>query len=78
MGNRRLTKNQLIKKIEFYEDRIQLLDIMLNDMSDIKLSDIQDWLDTVQSYRIDSIGNSYMTVYDKAHYKELKLFEDLQ
>lgn len=53
MGNRmnyeKLTKNELINLLRSLEFKINILDLMLNDMSGVDVSDIQNWLNIVQS-----------------------------
>lgn len=41
----KLNKKQLIQTIQFYETQLQILDIMLSDMSQITLETVNNWLD---------------------------------
>lgn len=53
MGNRmnyeKLTKSELINLLRSLEFKINILDLMLSDMSGVDVSDIQKWLNMVQS-----------------------------
>lgn len=53
MGNRmnyeKLTKSELINLLRSLEFKINVLDLMLSDMSGVDVSDIQKWLNMVQS-----------------------------
>ena len=40
----KLNKNQLINIIKAYEFNIDVLDVMLNDMTYININDVADWL----------------------------------
>lgn len=65
------------KKI--FEKQLALLDLMLNDMSNITLADVQKWLDDTKEKLKSKNKKDYykLTDFDKKHYKELNLFENM-
>ena len=50
MDYKKIKKQDLIKLLEMYSNQMTILDIMLNDISDVSISDIQEWLDNIQNY----------------------------
>ena len=62
-------------KIDILE-QLDLLDLLLNDMNNVKMSDIQQWLDETR-LKINKpklVKANELNEYDKAHYIELSLF----
>ena len=56
--------------------QLDLLDLLLNDMNNVKMSDIQQWLDETR-LKINKpkiVKSNELNEYDKAHYIELSLF----
>lgn len=55
--------------------QLDLLDLLLNDMNNVKMSDIQQWLDETRS-KIDKpkFKKGELTTWGKPHYIELSLF----
>lgn len=72
MGNTKLKKQILIDLVNYYEEIFDLLDLMINDMSDISIEDINEVIKNIpqQTY---NIKNNLLTKYDKQHYKQLRL-----
>ena len=77
---KKLKKQDLVQLLEMYSNQMTILDIMLNDMSDVNISDIQKWLDSIQDYlanfkhkQINENNN-----YDKNHYIQITLQEALE
>lgn len=72
MGNTRLKKQILIDLVNYYEEIFDLLDLMINDMSDVSIWDINEVIKNIpqQTY---NIKNNLLTKYDKQHYKQLRL-----
>lgn len=50
MDYKKIKKQDLIQLLEMYSNQMTILDIMLNDMSGVNISDIQEWLDNIQNY----------------------------
>ena len=56
--------------------QLDLLDLLLNDMNNVKMSDIQQWLNETR-LKVDKpklVKSNELNEYDKAHYIELDLF----
>ena len=80
MDYKKLKKQDLVQLLEMYSNQMTILDIMLNDMSDVNISDIQKWLDSIQDYlanfkhkQINKNNN-----YDEDHYKQVTIQEALE
>ena len=80
MDYKKIKKQDLIQLLEMYSNQMTILDIMLNDMSDVNISDIQKWLDSIQDYlmnfkhkQINKNNN-----YDENHYKQVTIQEALE
>ena len=80
MNYKNLKKQDLVQLLEMYSNQITILDIMLNDMSGVNISDIQEWLDSIQAYlekfkhkQINKNNN-----YDEDHYKQVTIQEALE
>ena len=56
--------------------QLDLLDLLLNDMNNVKMSDIQQWLDEtrLKVNKPKLVKSNELNEYDKAHYIELSLF----
>lgn len=56
--------------------QLDLLDLLLNDMNNVKMSDIQQWLDEtrLKVNKSKLVKSNELNQYDKAHYIELSLF----
>jgi len=77
---KKIKKQDLIQLLEMYSNKMTILDIMLNDISDVNISDIQKWLDGIQDYlaifkhkQINENNN-----YDENHYKQVTIQEALE
>lgn len=77
---KKIKKQDLIQLLEMYSNQMTILDIMLNDMSGVNISDIQEWLDSIQTYlevfkhkQINKNNN-----YDENHYKQVTIQEALE
>ena len=59
--------------------QLDLLDLLLNDMNNVKMSDIQQWLDEtrLKVNKPKLVKSNELNEYDKAHYIELSLFGDI-
>lgn len=56
--------------------QLNLLDLLLNDINNVKISDIQQWLDETR-LKVDKpqlVKTNELNQWDKAHYIELSLF----
>lgn len=80
MDYKKIKKQDLIQLLEMYSNKMTILDIMLNDISDVNISDIQKWLDGIQDYlaifkhkQINENNN-----YDENHYKQVTIQEALE
>ena len=80
MDYKKLKKQDLVQLLEMYSNQMTILDIMLNDMSGVNISDIQEWLDSIQDYlakfkhkQINKNNN-----YDENHYKQTTIQEALE
>jgi hypothetical protein len=74
-----MSKNKIIKDklLQIYEDRLDLLDLILNDINTpLGKVDIINWLEETTSL-INEVKSKTtgLNEWDKQHYKELKLFE---
>lgn len=79
MDYKKLKKQDLVQLLEMYSNQMTILDVMLNDMSGVNISDIQGWLDSIQDYlmnfkhkQINKNNN-----YDENHYKQVTIQEAL-
>ena len=56
--------------------QLNLLDLLLNDMDNVKMSDIQQWLDEtrLKVNKPKLVKLKELNRWDKAHYIELSLF----
>ena len=56
--------------------QLNLLDLLLNDMNNVKMSDIQQWLDEtrLKVNKPKLVKFNELNQWDKAHYIELSLF----
>lgn len=80
MDYKKLKKQDLVQLLEMYSNQMTILDIMLNDISDVNISDIQKWLDSIQDYlmnfkhkQINKNNN-----YDENNYKQITIQEALE
>lgn len=57
-------------------EQLNLLDLLLNDMNNVKMSDIQQWLDEtrLKVNKPKLVKSNELNQWDKAHYIELDLF----
>lgn len=80
MNYKKIKKENLIQLLEMYSNQMTILDIMLNDMSGVNISDIQEWLDSIQNYLVNfehkQINEN--NAYDKEHYKQITIQEALE
>lgn len=62
-------KTEILKQLD-------LLDLLLNDMNNVKVSDIQQWLDEtrLKVNKPKLVKSNELNQWDKAHYIELSLF----
>ena len=60
-------------------EQLDLLDLLLNDMNNVKMSDIQQWLDEtrLKVNKPKLVKANELNQWDKAHYIELSLFGDI-
>lgn len=80
MDYKKLKKQDLIQLLEMYSNQMTILDIMLNDMSDVNISDIQKWLDSIQDY-LENFKHKQINKnnnYDENHYKQVTIQEALE
>lgn len=58
--------------------QLDLLDMLLSDMNNVKMSDIQQWLDETR-LKIDKpkVKAGEFTAWDKEHYIKLDLFDNI-
>lgn len=56
--------------------QLDILDILLSDINDIKVSDIQQWLDEtrLKVNKPKLVKTSSLTAWDRQYYTELSLF----
>lgn len=80
MDYKKLKKQDLVQLLEMYSNQMTILDIMLNDISNINIGDIQEWLDSIQDYlmnfkhkQINKNNN-----YDENNYKQITIQEALE
>ena len=71
MGNSELKKEQLLNLVNFYQSQLDVLDLMLNDMSNIDMSIVQKWLDDTTKYTPKFTKNC--NSFDEQHYTQLDL-----
>ena len=79
MDYKKLKKQDLVQLLEMYSNQMTILDIMLNDMSDVNISDIQKWLDSIQDY-LENFKHKQINennAYDKEHYIQITIQEAL-
>ena len=57
-------------------EQLDLLDLLLNDINNVKISDIQQWLDEtrLKVNKLKLVKSDKLNQWDKAHYIELSLF----
>ena len=57
-------------------EQLDLLDLLLNDINNVKISDIQQWLDEtrLKVNKPKLVKYDKLNQWDKAHYIELSLF----
>ena len=80
MDYKKLKKQDLVQLLEMYSNQMTILDIMLNDMSGANISDIQEWLDSIQDYLMN-FKHKQMNKnndYDENHYKQVTIQEALE
>ena len=80
MDYKKLKKQDLVQLLEMYSNQMTILDIMLNDMSDVNISDIQKWLDSIQDY-LENFKHKQINEnnnYDENHYKQVTIQEALE
>lgn len=77
---KKLKKQDLVQLLEMYSNQMTILDIMLNDISNVNIGDIQEWLDSIQDYlmnfkhkQINKNNN-----YDENNYKQITIQEALE
>lgn len=80
MDYKKIKKQDLIQLLEMYSSQMTILDIMLNDISDVNIEDVQKWLDNIQDYlanfkhkQINENNN-----YDESHYMQITIQEALE
>jgi len=73
LGSSKLKKEQLFNLVNFYETQLQLLDLIINDMSNVTLSTIQEWLE--DTYNKAQEVNKTTNSFDEEHYTQLDLRE---
>ena len=66
-------KKKLRELLSIYEEEIDLLDIMLNEMSNVTLDSVQSWLDYVQKTIEEVKENS--DVCGEGFYHQITVFE---
>ncbi len=71
MGNPKLKKDDLLKLVEHYEYRLQLLDLMVSDMSNITIDSIHEWLN--ETTEIAKNINIKPNSFDEERYTQLDL-----
>lgn len=80
MDYKKLKKQDLIQLLEMYSNQMTILDIMLNDVSDVNIGDVQKWLNSIQDYLANfkhkQINEN--NAYDKEHYKQTTIQEALE
>lgn len=80
MDYKKLKKQDLVQLLEMYSNQMTILDIMLNDISDVNIEDVQKWLDSIQDYLANfkhkQINEN--NTYDKEHYLQITLQEALE
>lgn len=71
VGNSRLKKEELLNLVYFYENQLDILDLMLNDMNNVNIGAVQIWLDdTINSApKFTKSINSF----DEKNYTQLDL-----
>jgi hypothetical protein len=77
---KKLKKQDLVQLLEMYSNQMTVLDIMLNDMTDVNISDIQKWLDSIQDY-LEKFAHKQINKnnnYDEDHYKQVTIQEALE
>ena len=80
MDYKKLKKQDLVQLLEMYSNQMTILDIMLNDMSGVNISDIQEWLDSIQAY-LENFKHKQINKnnnYDEDHYKQVTIQEALE
>lgn len=80
MDYKKLKKQDLVQLLEMYSNQMTILDIMLNDISDVNISDVQKWLDSIQDYLMN-FKHKQMNKnndYDENHYKQVTIQEALE
>ena len=80
MDYKKFKKQDLVQLLEMYSNQMTILDIMLNDMSGVNISDIQEWLDSIQDYLMN-FKHKQMNKnnnYDENHYKQVTIQEALE
>lgn len=77
---KKIKKQDLIQLLEMYSNQMTILDIMLNDMSGVNISDVQEWLDSIQDYlmKFKHAQTNKNDTYDKEHYKQVTIQEALE
>ena len=73
LGSSKLKKEQLFNLVNFYEAQLQLLDLIINDMSNVTLDTIQEWLE--DTYNRAQEVNKTTNSFDEEHYTQLDLRE---
>lgn len=58
--------------------QLDLLDLLLNDINNVKMSDIQQWLDEtrLEVNKSKLVKTNELNQWDKTYYTELSLFGD--
>ena len=80
MDYKKLKKQDLVQLLEMYSNQMTILDVMLNDMSGVNISDIQGWLDSIQDY-LEKFAHKQINKnnnYDEDHYKQVTMQEALE
>ncbi len=78
MDKNKLTKIQLIKLCEHYEYQLTLLDLMINNMSNIEMSDIQQWLDDNVKLAQEIYTEKNILKFDKDNYTQITVYDALE
>lgn len=74
----KISKKQLIQIVDFYEKQLQILDLMLSDMSNITLETVNTWLDDTTNTAEVFYKKTKVNNFDEQYYKQVEMFGGLQ
>lgn len=74
----KISKKHLIQMVNFYEKQLQILDLMLSDMSNITLDIVNTWLDDTTNVAEFKYKKFNENKNDKDKYKQINMFGDLK